>query len=85
MLPSVPTRDLLRLASVNGGRIDAGLLGHVAGVDDDALDACLREALDANVLRVVGPIHGRGDVATRAGRWRSDTRLGPGIGPCGLR
>jgi hypothetical protein len=45
----------------------------------------LREALDANELRVVGPIHGRGDVATRAGRWRSDTRLGPGIGPCGLR
>ena len=51
---SGPTRDLLRLASVNGSRIDASLLARVAGVDDDALDTCLREALDGNVLRVVG-------------------------------
>ena len=51
---SAATRDLLRLASVNGSRLDPALLAEVAGLDDDALDACLREAIDANVLRVTG-------------------------------
>ncbi len=51
---SVPTRDLLRLASVNGSRLDHQLLGLVTAHDDDSLDACLREAIDANVLRAIG-------------------------------
>ena len=51
---SAPTRDLLRLASVNGSRLDPALLGQVTGLDDAALDACLREAIDANVLRASG-------------------------------
>lgn len=48
------TRDLLRLASVNGSRLDHELLREVTAHDDDSLDACLREAIDANVLRAVG-------------------------------
>ncbi len=51
---SRPTRDLLRLASVGGSRLDPQLLAEVAGLDEDALDACLREGIDANVLRVTG-------------------------------
>ena len=51
---SGPTRDLLRLASVGGSRLDPPLLAEVAGLDDDGLDACLREGIDANVLRSTG-------------------------------
>ena len=51
---SVPTRSLLRAASVNGSRLDHQLLGLVTAQDDDSLDACLREAIDANVLRAIG-------------------------------
>ncbi len=51
---SGPTRDLLRLASVNGSRLDAALLGQVAGLEDDPVEACLREAIDANVVIATG-------------------------------
>ena len=51
---SGPTRDLLRLASVGGSRLDPAVLADIAVLDDDALDACLREGIDANVLRVAG-------------------------------
>ena len=48
------TRDLLRLASVGGSRLDPPLLAEIARLDEDTLDACLREGIDANVLRVTG-------------------------------
>jgi DNA-binding CsgD family transcriptional regulator/tetratricopeptide (TPR) repeat protein len=51
---SGPTRDLLRLASVNGSRLDVDLLGQVAGLADDPVEACLREAIDANVVTATG-------------------------------
>jgi DNA-binding CsgD family transcriptional regulator/tetratricopeptide (TPR) repeat protein len=51
---SAPTRDLLRLASVNGSRLDPALLGQVAGLEDDPVEACLREAIDANVVTATG-------------------------------
>ena len=51
---SAPARDLLRLASVNGSRLDPDLLGQVAGLDEGPLEACLREAIDANVVTATG-------------------------------
>ncbi len=48
------TRDLMRLASVGGSRLDPQLLADVTGLDEDALDACLREGIDANVLSLTG-------------------------------
>jgi tetratricopeptide (TPR) repeat protein len=44
------TVELLRLASVNGARIDSALLAEVCGSDEAEVDSALREALDANVL-----------------------------------
>jgi DNA-binding CsgD family transcriptional regulator/tetratricopeptide (TPR) repeat protein len=45
------TRSLLRLASAHGTRLDPALLSQVTGGD---VDAALREALDANVVRRTG-------------------------------
>lgn len=45
------TRGLLRLASVNGSRLDLPLLRTVCDLGEAELDDCLREAVDANVLR----------------------------------
>jgi DNA-binding CsgD family transcriptional regulator len=47
-------RTLLRLASVNGTRLDTATLADLAGLDQARMDAYLREALDANVLRQAG-------------------------------
>ena len=47
-------RDLLRLASVNGTRLDTDTLAELAGLDLVHMERCLREALDANVLRQHG-------------------------------
>jgi DNA-binding CsgD family transcriptional regulator/tetratricopeptide (TPR) repeat protein len=47
---SSSTRDLLRVASVNGTRIDSGLLVRVVDVDEDTVEAGLREATEANVV-----------------------------------
>ena len=47
------TRNLLRLASANGSRLDLTLLATVSELRDGELDMCLREAIDANVLRLV--------------------------------
>lgn len=44
-------RALVRLASVNGSRVDTALLRAVSGLTDVGVDACVREAVDANVLR----------------------------------
>ena len=44
-------RALVRLASVNGTRLDTETLADLAGLDQAQTEACLREALDANVLR----------------------------------
>ena len=44
-------RALLRLASVNGTRLDTETLGELAGLDQAQMEGYLREALDANVLR----------------------------------
>ena len=49
------TVELLRLASVNGARIDSALLAEVSGDDEREVDSALREALDANVLAQVRP------------------------------
>ena len=43
-------RDLLRLASVGGSRIDPAMIGRAAGAEAVEVEACLREAIDANVL-----------------------------------
>ena len=43
-------RALLRLASVNGTRLDTETLADLAGLDQAQVEACLRDALDANVL-----------------------------------
>jgi DNA-binding CsgD family transcriptional regulator/tetratricopeptide (TPR) repeat protein len=51
---SPPTRELLRLASVGGSRLDPPVLADLSAVDDLALETCLREAIDANVLRASG-------------------------------
>ncbi len=47
-------RGLLRLASAHGSRLDSVLLAEASGLGADAVDACLREAIDANVVRRVG-------------------------------
>ena len=44
-------RMLLRVASVNGTRLDTETLGDLAGLDQTQMEGYLREALDANVLR----------------------------------
>ena len=43
-------RELLRVASVNGTRLDTETLADLAGLDQAQMDGYLREALDANVL-----------------------------------
>ena len=47
-------RALLRLASVNGTRLDTETLADLAGLDQTRMEGYLREALDANVLRQNG-------------------------------
>ncbi len=47
-------RELIRIASVDGTRVDLDTLAGVAGHDDKTLDALLRELLHANLLRGVG-------------------------------
>src|SRR4029077_18063621 len=47
-------RALLRLASVNGTRLDTETLAELAGLDQAQMEGYLREALDANVLRQAG-------------------------------
>jgi DNA-binding CsgD family transcriptional regulator len=47
-------RELLRVASVDGTRVDVETLSKLAGLDDAQLDAFLRELLDANLLRGAG-------------------------------
>ena len=47
-------RALLRVASVNGTRLDTATLAELAGLDQTQMEAYLREALDANVLRQAG-------------------------------
>ncbi len=47
-------RALLRLASVNGTRLDTETLAELAGLDLAQMEDCLRHALDANVLRQTG-------------------------------
>ncbi len=44
-------RAMLRLASVNGTRLDTETLAELAGLDQAQMEGYLREALDANVLR----------------------------------
>ena len=44
-------RALLRLASVDGTRLDTETLAELAGLDQSQAEAYLREALDANALR----------------------------------
>ena len=44
-------RALLRLASVNGTRLDTATLADLAGLDQAQMEGFLRVALDANVLR----------------------------------
>jgi DNA-binding CsgD family transcriptional regulator/tetratricopeptide (TPR) repeat protein len=48
------TRDLLRLASVDGSRIDRDLLCLAAHLEPADIDACLREGVDANVITSAG-------------------------------
>ena len=45
---------MLRLASVNGTRLDTDTLAELAGLDQTQMEGYLREALDANVLRQTG-------------------------------
>jgi DNA-binding CsgD family transcriptional regulator len=47
---SEPTRRMLRLASAHGSRLWPELLVEAGGFDRDALDAALREAIDAHVV-----------------------------------
>ena len=47
-------RALLRLASVNGTRLDTATLADLAGLNQAQTEGYLREALDANVLRHAG-------------------------------
>ena len=47
-------RDLLRVASVDGTRMEVDTLGDVAHLEQDRLDGFLRELLDANLLRGAG-------------------------------
>ncbi len=48
------TKELLRVASAGGARIEHALLASVAGLDDGALDSALRPAVASNVLVVDG-------------------------------
>ena len=47
-------RALLRVASINGTRLDTATLAELAGLDQTEMEGHLREALDANVLRQTG-------------------------------
>ncbi len=47
-------RALLRLAAVNGTRLDTATLADLAGLDQAQMESYLREALDANVVRQNG-------------------------------
>jgi DNA-binding CsgD family transcriptional regulator len=47
-------RALLRVASVNGTRLDTATLAELAALDQPQMEAYLRESLDANVLRRAG-------------------------------
>ena len=47
-------RALLRVASVNGTRLDTETLADLAGLDQVQMESSLRDALDANVLRQNG-------------------------------
>ena len=47
-------RELLRVASVDGTRVDTDTLVELAGLDHAQLDAFLRDLLDANLLRGTG-------------------------------
>ncbi|WP_246063992.1 helix-turn-helix transcriptional regulator [Nonomuraea longispora] len=49
-----PARELLRIASVAGGRVGHRLLAEVAGQDGVGLDALLRELVDRSLLRTAG-------------------------------
>lgn len=49
-----PARELLRIASVAGGRVDHRLLAEVAGQDGAELDALLRELVDRSLLVTAG-------------------------------
>ncbi|WP_406675132.1 AAA family ATPase [Nonomuraea sp. N2-4H] len=49
-----PARELLRIASVAGGRVGHRLLAQVAGQDGAELDALLRELIDASLLVTSG-------------------------------
>jgi DNA-binding CsgD family transcriptional regulator/tetratricopeptide (TPR) repeat protein len=51
---SEPTRRMLRLASAHGSRLDTTLLVETGGIDERELEAGLREAIDAHVLKPVG-------------------------------
>ena len=51
---SSETRDLLRLASVGGSRIDLALVGHAAHLEEETAESWLREAIDANVVTATG-------------------------------
>jgi DNA-binding CsgD family transcriptional regulator/tetratricopeptide (TPR) repeat protein len=48
------TRALLRLASAHGTRLDVPMLTEAAGADPVVVDASLREAIEANVIKSVG-------------------------------
>ena len=48
------TRALIRLASANGSRIDSALLAAAAGLPIAQVEACLHEAIDANVVTSAG-------------------------------
>ncbi|MEU5868232.1 LuxR C-terminal-related transcriptional regulator [Nonomuraea sp. NPDC047529] len=49
-----PARELLRLASVAGGRVAHRLLAEVAGQDGTELDALLRELVDRSLIVTAG-------------------------------
>ncbi len=49
-----PARELLRIASVAGGRVGHRLLAEVAGQDGAGLDALLRELVDRSLLLTSG-------------------------------
>ncbi len=51
---SEQARVVLRTASAHGSRLWPQLLGEALGLEEAALDASLREALDAHVLKTVG-------------------------------
>ncbi len=58
-------RELLRVASVDGSRVDPDTLAELAALDRAQLDVALRELLDANLLRGTG-----GSLAFRHGLLR---------------